>query len=72
MADRVACSVKFYMADRAYGFLQPENGGEDVFVHLKDLKATGIRALLKEQKVSCEIVPGRDGRPKAVNVRLEK
>jgi cold shock protein len=72
MADRVNGRVKFFSGDKGFGFLVPEGGGEDVFVHLKDLKAGGVRGLNKEQKVSFEIVPGRDNRPRASNVRVEK
>jgi len=72
MADRVEGTTKFYLADKAYGFISPDGGGEDVFVHLKDLKVSGIRALVKDQRVSFEIVPGRDGKPKAIGVQLLK
>lgn len=72
MADRVVGSVKFFMADRAYGFLTPDAGGDDVFVHLKDLKPSGIRELVKDQRVSFEVIPGRDGKPKAIAIQLVK
>lgn len=72
MADRVTGRVKFFSGDKGFGFLVPDAGGEDVFVHLKDLKAGGLRSLEKEQKVSFEIVPGRDARPRASHVRLER
>lgn len=69
---RVSGTVKFYNADKAYGFLIPANGGDDVFVHLKDLKAKGIRSLAQDQKVTFEIVEGRDGKPKAANVEIDQ
>lgn len=72
MADRVTGSTKFFMVDKGYGFLAPDGGGEDVFVHLKDLKPSGIRALVKDQRVSFEVIPGRDGKPKAIAIQLVK
>lgn len=72
MADRVTGRVKFFSGDKGFGFLVPDQGGGDVFVHLKELKSNGIRALNKEQRVSFEIVPGRDNRARAANVKLEK
>lgn len=65
-------TVKFWNSDKAYGFIVPAAGGDDVFVHLKDLKAGGIRALQQDQKVSFETIPGRDGKPKAINVQVDQ
>ena len=72
MSDRVTGICKFFSADKGYGFLIPDGGGPDVFVHLKDLKATGVRSLNQDQKVTFEIIPGRDGKPKAANVAICK
>jgi CspA family cold shock protein len=69
---RVTGTTKFFNSDKGYGFLLPADGGPDVFVHLKDLKANGIRTLQEDQRVSFEIVPGRDGKPKAANVQIER
>lgn len=72
MASRVTGKTKFFSSDKGYGFIVPDDGGADIFVHLKDLKATGIRTLSPDQKVSFEIAPGRDEKTKAVNVQVER
>lgn len=69
---RVTGIVKFFSSDKGYGFLIPAEGGQDVFVHLKELKANGIRSLNEGQKVSFEIVDGRDGKPKAASVKVDQ
>lgn len=70
MTDRTEGVTKFFNADKGYGFILPTNGGPDVFVHMKDLRATGIAKLQQAQRVSFEIISGREGKPKAVNVAL--
>lgn len=72
MSVRVTGTVKFFNGDKGYGFLIPDGGGPDVFVHLKELKAANIRGLNQDQRVTFEIVPGRDGKPKAAGVQLAK
>lgn len=69
---RVKGTTKFFNSDKGYGFLIPADGGDDVFVHLKELKAKGIRTLAQDQKVTFEIVEGRDGKPKAANVEIDQ
>jgi cold shock protein len=61
--------VKFFNADRGYGFIAPDCGG-DVFVHAHDVEAAGMKILVAGQLVAYEIGPARDGRSKAVNLRL--
>jgi len=62
--------VKWYSEAKGYGFIIPDNGGPDVFAHARDLRATGVPKLAESQRVSFDAVPGRDSKPKAVNVRL--
>ncbi len=47
-------TVKWYNADKGYGFIQPDNGGKDVFVHASALEAAGMRGLVEGQKLSFE------------------
>lgn len=64
-------SVKFYNADRGFGFLVPDDGGPDVFVHCRELHQSGIRKLTEGQSVEYEAGPGRNGTgPKATAVKL--
>ncbi|WP_436640533.1 cold-shock protein [Microbaculum sp. FT89] len=51
--------VKFYNAGRGYGFIQPDDGSKDVFVHATALEAAGIRGLVEGQKVSFEVTTDR-------------
>ncbi len=63
--------VKFYNASRGFGFIQPEDGSADVFVHATALEAAGIHSLNEGQKVSFEITTDpRKGKTAASNVQL--
>ena len=62
--------VKFFNTDRGYGFIAPDGGGSDVFVHVHDVEAAGLKILVADQLVAYEVGPARDGRSKAVNLRL--
>jgi CspA family cold shock protein len=61
--------VKFFNADRGYGFIAPDRGGSDVFVHIHDVEAAGMKLLAAGQLVAYEVGPAPDGRSKAVNLR---
>ena len=64
-------TVKFYNAERGYGFIQPEDGSNDVFVHATALEAAGIRTLTDGQKVTFDItMDERKGKTSASNVQL--
>ena len=52
-------TVKFYNGQRGYGFIQPDDGGKDVFVHATALERAGMHALIEGQKVSFEIEEDR-------------
>ena len=61
-------TVKFFNADKGYGFIAPEGGGEDSFVHISAVQAAGMQTLNKEQRVSYEVETGRNGKTSAVNL----
>ena len=52
-------TVKWFNADKGYGFIQPDQGGADVFVHISAVERAGLRSLNDGQKVSYEIVQNR-------------
>jgi CspA family cold shock protein len=60
--------VKFFNATKGFGFISPEDGGKDVFVHVSAVEASGMRSLNEGQRVSFEVQPDKKG-PKAVNLR---
>ena len=62
--------VKSFNPDRGFGFILPDDGGPDVFVHIHDVEATGMKTLVAGQPVTYEIGPARGGRSKAPNLRL--
>ncbi len=63
-------TVKFFNADRGYGFIAPEDGTKDAFVHISALERAGISSLNEGQKVEHELQPGRDGKSSAENLKL--
>jgi CspA family cold shock protein len=62
-------TVKWFNAQKGFGFIQPEGGGRDVFVHVTAVQAAGLRGLDEGQKVSFEVVTGR-GKQAADNLRV--
>jgi cold shock protein len=64
-------TVKFFRQDRGFGFIMPDGGGNDVFVHVSDLEKSGISSLAEGQKVTFDLEPDKkSGRLRAVNVRI--
>jgi CspA family cold shock protein len=61
-------TVKFFNADKGYGFIQPEDGGNDAFVHISAVEQAGMSTLNKEQRVSYELEQDRRGKTSAVNL----
>lgn len=57
-------TVKWFNATKGYGFIQPDNGGSDVFVHISAVQAAGLQSLDDNQKVSYELETGRNGKEK--------
>ena len=63
-------TVKFFNTQKGYGFIQPDNGGKDVFVHASALENAGMRGLIEGQKLSFEeTADQRSGKMSATNLR---
>jgi CspA family cold shock protein len=62
-------TVKFFNAQKGFGFISREGGGKDVFVHVSAVEAAGIRTLAEGQRVSFDVEPDKRGE-KAVNLKL--
>jgi len=61
-------TVKFFNADKGYGFIQPEDGGNDSFVHISAVERSGMSTLQKDQRVSYDIENDQRGKQSAVNL----
>lgn len=62
-------TVKFFSNDRGYGFIAPENGSSDAFVHISAVERAGMTTLNKDQRVSYELETDRRGKTSAVNLQ---
>lgn len=66
-------TVKFFKADKGFGFIMPDNGDADVFVHISAVERSGLTGLESDQRVSFETEPDRHGKgPKAVELKIEE
>ncbi len=63
-------TVKWFNTTKGYGFIEPEGGGKDVFVHISAVERSGLTGLADNQKVSFDLEDGRDGRQMASNLSL--
>jgi cold shock protein len=64
-------TVKFFNNDKGFGFITPDGGGADVFVHISAVQASGLSSLADSQKVSFDTEPDKRGKgPKAVNLSV--
>ncbi|MDG2287075.1 MAG: cold-shock protein [Alphaproteobacteria bacterium] len=63
-------TVKWFNATKGYGFIEPDDGGADAFVHITALEQSGIDSLNEGAKVSFELEVGRNGKQAATNLRL--
>lgn len=61
-------TVKFFNVDKGYGFIQPDNGSSDSFVHITAVQAAGMHTLEKNQRVNYELEQGRNGKQSAINL----
>ena len=65
-------TVKWFNSQKGFGFIQPQDGSKDVFVHISALERAGLRALSEGQKVSYEVVADRKtGKSSAENLRVD-
>ncbi len=62
-------TVKWFNAQKGYGFIQPEDGSKDVFVHITAVEAAGMRSLNEGQRITFDLEPGRQGKVAAVNLK---
>ena len=62
-------TVKFFNGERGYGFIKPDDGGRDVFVHITAVEHAGLKSLAEGQRISFDVEPDKKGKgPKAVNL----
>ncbi|MBB5515998.1 CspA family cold shock protein [Rubricella aquisinus] len=64
-------TVKWFNPDKGFGFIQPDEGGKDVFVHISAVERAGLRTLADNQRIRYEMIEGRDGRQSAGELVLE-
>ncbi|MGH6980403.1 MAG: cold-shock protein [Stellaceae bacterium] len=63
--------VKWFSSQKGYGFIQPEDGTKDVFVHISAVERAGMGSLREGQKLNYEVERGQQGRTSAVNLKAE-
>lgn len=63
-------TVKFFNTSKGYGFIEPDDGSKDAFVHISAVETAGLTTLTEGQKVSFELQPGRDGKSSAENLSV--
>ncbi|QFS84060.1 Cold shock protein CspA [Roseivivax sp. THAF40] len=63
-------TVKWFNTTKGFGFIAPETGGKDVFVHISAVERSGLTGLSDDQKVTYDLETGRDGRESATNLAL--
>lgn len=64
-------TVKFFNDDKGYGFIAPDDGGTDAFVHITAVQRAGMETLTQNQRLGYELETGRNGRTSAVNLQSE-
>jgi cold shock protein len=63
-------TVKFFNAEKGYGFIRPDDGGRDIFVHITAVESSGLDSLNEGQRLAYDTEPDRRGKgPKAINLR---
>ena len=64
-------TVKWFNADKGYGFIAPDSGGSDVFVHITAVQQAGLDGLNENQKINYEVENGNNGRESATNLQAQ-
>jgi CspA family cold shock protein len=62
-------TVKFFNENKGYGFIQPDEGGQDAFVHISSVERSGMRSLRENQRISYDLEQDRRGKMAAVNLK---
>ena len=62
-------TVKFFIATKGFGFIAPQDGSKDVFVHISAVERAGLSTLTENQKVSFDLERGNNGKSSAVNLK---
>ena len=71
MTTRLTGNVKWFNDAKGYGFIQPDNGGKDVFVHISAVQRSGLQGLAEGQKITYELqTDRRTGKTSAVNLQV--
>ena len=63
-------TVKFFNTQRGYGFIEPDDGSKDAFVHISAVERAGLTSLNEGQKVSYDVQPGQNGKSSAENLSI--
>jgi len=63
-------TVKWFNPTKGFGFIEPDDGGKDAFVHISAVERAGLHTLNEGQKISFELQNGRDGKPAAENLSV--
>ncbi len=64
-------TVKWFNPVKGFGFIEPDDGSKDAFVHISSVEKAGLQTLREGQKVEYELVPGRDGKSAAENIVVQ-
>ena len=64
-------TVKWFNTTKGYGFIAPDDGGADIFVHISAVEQSGMTGLADDQKVTFDLIEGRDGRKMAGNLATQ-
>lgn len=63
-------TVKWFNPTKGFGFIEPDSGGKDAFVHISAVERAGLKTLTEGQKISYDLQAGRDGKSSAENIAL--